>query len=85
MCSCSTGDDGDLTTEPHEFTSESWNSGMLEHCNSWVIISLFHHSTIPIIPMFHFFHLSLSRCSLKSSGFHHGLIPSDSAMTRAAL
>src|SRR5512132_1825171 len=72
----SSRDDSDLATQSHTDAPRNWSDGALEH---WGLGPSLHHSNTPI------FHFSLSRCSLKSNGFHQGLMPRDSAMTRAAL
>ena len=66
------------TSRVHLRKLEYWNAGILRNGG--------HHFIVPsfTIPMFHFF-ISAFQMLFKVSGFHHGLIPSDSAMTRAAL
>ena len=83
----SSRDDSDLATQPHMPPMRYWNNGMTEYWSTGGKGSLFHYSIVlhSVFQHSNLFIYSLSRCSLKSSGFHQGLMPRDSAMTRAAL
>ncbi len=75
------GDNGDSPRQPHRplpgvtGVMEWWSDGSVEP-NTPVL----QHSSTPRL-----FIASPFRCSRKSTGCHHGFIPNDSAMTRAAL